>query len=129
MGLPTGRGHAAALKTRRVRRRADGNRLLLCAGPRCVPSFPSRAAAERQKVRRSLIAQPHAYAPRRGPVAHLRGSRRAACRVAFAMTRRKSVKSLPEVDAETESEFAAAEAYEAEWHKADEERFHKERLP
>jgi hypothetical protein len=49
--------------------------------------------------------------------------------VAFVVTRRKSAESLPEVDAETEREFAAAEAYEAEWHKADEERFHQERLP
>jgi hypothetical protein len=50
--------------------------------------------------------------------------------VAFVMTRRKSAESLPDdVDAETEREFAAAEAYEAEWHKSDEERFHQERLP
>jgi hypothetical protein len=49
--------------------------------------------------------------------------------IAFAMTRRTSAESLPEVDEETEREFAAAEAYEAEWHKADEERFHQERLP
>ena len=32
-------------------------------------------------------------------------------------------------EAETEREFAAAEAYEAEWHEADKEHFHKERLP
>jgi hypothetical protein len=49
--------------------------------------------------------------------------------VAFLLTRRKAAESLPRPDAETESEFAAAEAYESEWHKADEERFHKERLP
>jgi hypothetical protein len=49
--------------------------------------------------------------------------------VAFVVTRRKSAGSLPEIDAKTEDEFAAAEAYEAEWHKADEERFHQERLP
>jgi hypothetical protein len=49
--------------------------------------------------------------------------------VAFVLTRRNSAESLPDVDAETEREFAAAEAYEAEWHKADEERFHQERLP
>jgi hypothetical protein len=49
--------------------------------------------------------------------------------VAFVMTRRKSADSFPAVDEEAESEFAAAEAYEAEWHKADEERFHKGRLP
>ena len=50
--------------------------------------------------------------------------------VAFASMRRKTVESMSEVDAqEAEEEFAAAEAYEAEWHKADEERFHKEHLP
>ena len=50
--------------------------------------------------------------------------------VAFAMTRRKSAGSAPAVDdAEVKREFAEAEAYEAEWHKADEERFHRERLP
>jgi hypothetical protein len=49
--------------------------------------------------------------------------------VAFVMTRRKSAESLPAVDEEVESEFAAAVAYEVEWHKADEERFHQERLP
>lgn len=30
---------------------------------------------------------------------------------------------------QTESEFAAAEAYEEQWHEADKERFHQERLP
>ena len=50
--------------------------------------------------------------------------------VAFVLTRRKSAEAMPEIDdAETEREFAAAEAFEAEWHKADEERFHQERLP
>jgi hypothetical protein len=50
--------------------------------------------------------------------------------VAFVLQRRKSVEAMPEIDdAETEREFAAAEAFEAEWHKADEERFHEERLP
>jgi hypothetical protein len=50
--------------------------------------------------------------------------------LAFVVTRRKSGQAVPEIDgAGTEREFAAAEAYEAEWHKADEERFHKERLP
>lgn len=49
--------------------------------------------------------------------------------VAFVVTRRKSA-AMPETDdAEIEAEFAAAEAFEAEWHEADEERFHKERLP
>jgi hypothetical protein len=50
--------------------------------------------------------------------------------VAFFLTSRKSAVAMPEInDAETGREFAAAEAFEAEWHKADEERFHKERLP
>jgi hypothetical protein len=50
--------------------------------------------------------------------------------LAFVVTRRKSGQAEPKVDGpETEREFAAAEAYQAEWHKADEERFHKERLP
>jgi hypothetical protein len=31
--------------------------------------------------------------------------------------------------ARTEQEFADAEAYEAEWHEEDKERFHQERLP
>jgi hypothetical protein len=48
---------------------------------------------------------------------------------AFLVTRRSSGRRLPEADEETEHEFAAAEAYQAEWHKADEERFHNERLP
>ena len=50
--------------------------------------------------------------------------------VAFVLARRRSAEAMPEIDeVETEREFAAAEAYEAEWHQADEERFHKERLP
>jgi uncharacterized membrane protein len=50
--------------------------------------------------------------------------------IAFAVTRRKTAGTMAEADSEeTEREFAAAEAYEAEWHKADEERFRKERLP
>jgi hypothetical protein len=50
--------------------------------------------------------------------------------VAFVLTRRKSAKAMPEIDEiDTEREFAAAEAYEAEWHEADKERFHNERLP
>ena len=50
--------------------------------------------------------------------------------VAFVVARRRSEEAMPEVDdAETEHEFAAAEAYEAEWHEADKERFHQERLP
>ncbi|HYI74604.1 MAG TPA: hypothetical protein VEW90_04970 [Gaiellaceae bacterium] len=48
---------------------------------------------------------------------------------AFVVTRRKSA-ATPELDdSEVEAQFAAAEAFEAEWHEADEERFHKERLP
>ena len=49
--------------------------------------------------------------------------------VAFAVTRRKSAATPGTDDAAIETEFAAAEAFEAEWHDADEERFHKERLP
>jgi hypothetical protein len=50
--------------------------------------------------------------------------------IAFAVTRRKSAGTRPSVDdAETERQFAEAEAYEAEWHEADEKRFHEERLP
>ena len=50
--------------------------------------------------------------------------------IAFVVTRRKSAEAMPELDArETERQFAEAEAYEAEWHDADEERFHQERLP
>lgn len=51
--------------------------------------------------------------------------------VAFAVTRRRSAgAAMPEIDkAETEREFAAAEAFEAEWHEADKEHFHRERLP
>ena len=50
--------------------------------------------------------------------------------VAFVLTRRKSAETMPEIDdVEMAREFAEAEAYEAEWHKADEARFHDERLP
>jgi hypothetical protein len=50
--------------------------------------------------------------------------------IAFAVTRRKSSEARPATDdAETERQFAEAEAYEAEWHEADEKRFHDERLP
>jgi hypothetical protein len=49
--------------------------------------------------------------------------------LAYVLTRRKSAATPEMVDAETEREFAAAEAFEAEWHKADEERYHNERLP
>jgi len=49
--------------------------------------------------------------------------------VAYAMTRRRSTAPPPANDSELEREFAAAEAYEAEWHEKDAERFHDERLP
>ena len=48
---------------------------------------------------------------------------------AFVVTRRNSAETPELNDAEVEEQFAAAEAFEAEWHEADEERFHKERLP
>jgi hypothetical protein len=35
----------------------------------------------------------------------------------------------PQEREEIESEFAAAEAYEEEWHKQDKERYREERLP
>jgi len=35
----------------------------------------------------------------------------------------------PAAQAETEREFAAAEAYEAEWREGDKERYRQERLP
>ena len=38
-------------------------------------------------------------------------------------------KLTPEDVERTEREFAAAEAYEAQWHEEDEKRFHRERLP
>jgi uncharacterized membrane protein YdfJ with MMPL/SSD domain len=55
--------------------------------------------------------------------------------VAFAVTRRKTqagearVPQSAEEQARLEREFADAEAYEAQWHEADKERFHGERLP
>jgi uncharacterized membrane protein len=56
--------------------------------------------------------------------------------VAFVVTRRNTaageVAGAGEDDAayeRTESEFAAAEAYQEQWHEADKERFHQERLP
>jgi hypothetical protein len=50
--------------------------------------------------------------------------------IAFAVTRQKSSAARQDTDdPETERQFADAEAYEAEWHKADEQRFHDERLP
>jgi len=56
--------------------------------------------------------------------------------IAFVVTRRNTaageLAATDEGDAthkRTESEFAAAEAYEEQWHEADKERFHQERLP
>ena len=56
--------------------------------------------------------------------------------IAFVVTRRNTVAgdlaAAGEDDAaheRIESEFAAAEAYEQQWHEADKERFHQERLP
>ena len=56
--------------------------------------------------------------------------------IAFVVTRRNTaageLAGVGEDDAareRTESEFAAAEAYEEQWHEADKERFHQERLP
>ena len=56
--------------------------------------------------------------------------------IAFVVTRRNTaageLAAAGEDDAaheRTESEFAAAEVYEEQWHEADKERFHEERLP
>lgn len=55
--------------------------------------------------------------------------------VAFAMQRRRTQSGEQPVvadeatEARTDREFADAEAYEAEWHEADKEHFHGERLP
>ena len=50
--------------------------------------------------------------------------------IAFVVTRQKTSGARTDVvDSETERQFADAEAYEAEWHEADEKRFHDERLP
>ena len=56
--------------------------------------------------------------------------------IAFVVTRRNTAAGElaaagnDEVARErTESEFAAAEAYEEQWNEADKERFHQERLP
>jgi uncharacterized membrane protein len=56
--------------------------------------------------------------------------------IAFVVTRRNTAAGELSVAGEddaarerTESEFAAAEAYEEQWHEADKERFHQERLP
>jgi uncharacterized membrane protein len=54
--------------------------------------------------------------------------------VAFMATRRnKAASERPASDANatarTEQEFAEAEAYEAQWHEEDKEKYHQERLP
>ena len=56
--------------------------------------------------------------------------------IAFVITRRNTaageLASAGDDDVareRTASEFAAAEAYEKQWHEADKERFHQERLP
>jgi hypothetical protein len=55
--------------------------------------------------------------------------------IAFLATRRRTAAGEhpasedAESRAETEQEFAQAEAYEAKWHEEDKERFHQERLP
>jgi hypothetical protein len=56
--------------------------------------------------------------------------------VAFVVTRRNTAVGefpAPSDDAvareRAQNEFAAAEAYEEQWHEADKERFHQERLP
>ena len=54
---------------------------------------------------------------------------------AFVATRRRTAAGEhpasedAEARARTEQEFAAAEAYEAEWREKDKEKFHQERLP
>ena len=55
--------------------------------------------------------------------------------IAFVVTRRNTAAGElatagnDKVRERTDSEFAAAEAYEEQWHEADKERFHQERLP
>jgi hypothetical protein len=55
--------------------------------------------------------------------------------VAFVATRRRDTAgeapatSDPKTQARTEEEFAAAEAYEAEWREEDHEHYREERLP
>ncbi len=55
--------------------------------------------------------------------------------IAFMASRRRTVAGEPldpeagEDRAEVEREFAAAEAYEAEWREQDKERYRQERLP
>jgi hypothetical protein len=55
--------------------------------------------------------------------------------IAFVATRRKTMAGEHPANedaqerAETEQEFAEAEAYQAKWHEKDKERYHQERLP
>jgi flagellar basal body-associated protein FliL len=55
--------------------------------------------------------------------------------VGFVVTRRRTVAGEHPASedaqerAETEREFAEAEAYQAKWREEDKERFHQERLP
>ena len=55
--------------------------------------------------------------------------------VAFVVTRRRTVAAErpatedAEARAETEREFAEAEAYQAKWREEDKERYHQERIP
>lgn len=55
--------------------------------------------------------------------------------VGFVATRRRTVAGENPVNDDaraaglTEQELAEAEAYEAEWHEKDKERYHQERLP
>lgn len=55
--------------------------------------------------------------------------------IAFAMQRRRTkgseraVVADPSAQSRTEGEFAEAEAYEAQWHEEDKDRFKRERLP
>ena len=53
--------------------------------------------------------------------------------IAFVATRRRNAEGEliedPKAQAQAEDEFAAAEAYEAEWREEDQERYHKEFLP
>lgn len=50
--------------------------------------------------------------------------------IGFAVTRRRSATELQTADdPDTQRQFSAAEAYEAEWHKKDVEHFRDERLP
>jgi len=52
--------------------------------------------------------------------------------VAFVATRRRTAageREDPQDELLTEQEFAEAEAYQAEWHEQDKERYRQERLP